>query len=142
MKSTYFVLLTIFHYSCLEAQSISATKIYEYLVLQNTSSISKDIESKGFVYKTSAKAPNGNFSYYVKDSSYGHEACSLMSNDELFGIIYKPDRKYFESYKEKMLTSDFNYSYSVGKDKYYENGKLRIGINGEDGILSFFSDLN
>ena len=143
MKNTYFLLVTIFsvYLSSLSAQSISSTKIYEYLNIQNSKTISMDIESKGFQFKGTAKAPNGNVNHYAKDSSYGHEKFSLFSNDELFAVVYKPGREYYESYKERMLTSDFKYSYSSGKDKYYENGKIRIGINSDDGILSFFADL-
>jgi len=126
-------------------QSISASKIFEFLQHQQTSKIVADLTSKQFKYMTT----NTNSSYgitlkeYSKEGSLGKENFTFGKNNELFMIIYHPATSAtFEAYKTKFLTADFGYAYSYKDTKYFENGSMRIGINEVRCNLSFFCKLN
>lgn len=123
------------------AQSVSASKIYEFLESQNPKQILKDITAKGFKYKSDLLMSDYGFNAkaYQKNASLGTEYFTVGNNDELFIIIYRPILKAYSGYKEKLLTSDFKYSYLYKNIKYYENSFMRIGINDKTGDLSFFS---
>lgn len=96
------------------------------------------------MYKGKSKVI-GNFNEYkfYATTDYGTELVSISQNDELFSIIYKlADSNFFSPLKEKLLTTEFGYVYSYKNTKYYESANMRIGVNTERKILSFFVALN
>ncbi|GAB6009539.1 hypothetical protein [Dysgonomonas reticulitermitis] len=121
------------------AQSISASKILSYLNGQKQTVISADLSKLGFV-QTEKKETTTFVGYaYTKKGRAGVENINIAINDELFSIIYKPSTTaIYSALKEKMLTKDFEYSYSHQSTKYYESTNMRIGINDTGKIISFF----
>ena len=79
--------------------------------------------------------------WFHKESSLGVELLQIGKNSELFMLLYVPAKAYFSTYKELLLTNDFDYKYSGPNDKYYENETMRIGINSNKGIISLFVNL-
>lgn len=65
----------------------------------------------------------------------------MGKNSELFMFVYMPEYSVYEILKNKILTPDFKYSYSYKNSKYYENWKIRVGINDVGGIISVFEPL-
>lgn len=124
------------------AQSISASKIINYLDSQKQSEISSDLLRLGFVLTEKKETAMFTGRAYTKKSGYGIESLNLAVNDELFSIIYKPATSdIYSAIKEKMLTKDFIYSYSYQVTKYYESSNMRIGINDTSKTISFFVTL-
>lgn len=124
------------------AQSISASKIINYLGSQKQTEISADLLQLGFIQTEKKETTMFKGYAYTKKSSYGIENFNLAVNDELFSIIYKPATSdIYSAIKEKMLTKDFIYSYSYQATKYYESSNMRIGANDTNKIISFFVKL-
>lgn len=124
------------------AQSLSASKIINYLHGQNQTEISADLLMQGFILAEKKETAMFKGYAYTKKSSYGIENFNLAVNDELFSIIYKPaTTDIYSAIKEKMLTKDFIYSYSYQTTKYYESSNIRIGVNDTNKIISFFVKL-
>lgn len=121
------------------AQSISASKIINYLDGQKQIEISADLLKLGFIQTEKKETSMFKGYAYTKKSSYGIENFNLAINNELFSIIYKPATSdIYSAIKEKMLTKDFIYSYSYQTSKFYENSNMRIGVNDTKCIISFF----
>jgi len=130
------VLLSISTYG----QSVSASKIISFLESQSKTEITQKLKDLGFTYKGESELA-GNFKEYTfyTTSEYGTELINIGQNDELFSVVYKlANSNFFNSLKEKLLTSKFEYSYSYKNNKYYESSNMRIGINIKNNILSFF----
>jgi len=140
MKRIYLAILIIFGTTYnLSAQSLSTSKILDYLEKQDMSIISADLVKLGFT-STEKKETTVFKGYgYSKNDEFGSEKVNIAINDELFSVIYKPATKnIYSAIKEKMLTKDFPYSYSYQATKYYESSAMRIGINDRNSIISFF----
>ena len=140
MKQFYlFFAITLLSFSAY-GQSVSASKIISFLESQNNTEITQNLKTLGFVFKGKSKVI-GNFYEYMfySTTDYGTELLSISQNDELFGVVYKlANSNFFNSLKEKLLTSEFGYAYSYKNTKYYESTNMRIGVNSESRILSFF----
>lgn len=143
MKTIYslLILLALTLGTNVNAQSISASKIFKYLDSQDITEISKDLKTLQFVSLGTGTQYNSTMYSYKKTGNYGVEEFSIVSNAELFSVLYKPVKSFYLSMKEKMLTSDFIYSYSHNSTKYYESSSTRIGVNDVSGIISFFVEL-
>lgn len=135
----YFFLL--FLPAFLNAQSLSYSKLNDYLSNQSYQYIEADLTSKGFKYVKTTDEPNYYQKGYSKTSIDGKENISIVRNDEMFSLVYQPTTEAFNSLMQIILTPDFEYSYSYKNIKYYENGYRRVGINSEKGILSLFVNL-
>lgn len=139
MKKIYFYLL-VFLPILFSAQSISASKILDYANFQNISLITNELKQLGFQTKTD-NSEGYPIYQFVKKTSRGVEKIEMGKNSELFMFTYKPEYSVYKVLKSKMLTSDFQYRYSYKNTKYYENGKLRIGADDVNGIISIFKPL-
>lgn len=126
----------------LNAQSVSVSKIFKYLQSQKQEEVSKDLINLGFQFDKKEANYNATLFNYHKAGTYGLEKFSFGYNDELFSLIYKPANNFYSTMKEKVLTSNFIYSYSHGNTKYYESSDMRIGTNDMNKIISFFVKLN
>ena len=139
MRKIYFYLLI-----CLpilfSAQSISASRILYYANYQNISSITKELKQLGFQTKTD-NSEGYPIYQFAKKTSRGIEKIEMGKNTELFMFTYKPANDAYNIIKDKILTSDFQFAYNYKNGKYYENGKMRIGINDTTGIISAFKPL-
>lgn len=122
----------------LSAQSLSASKINSFLNQQSSTVIKQELKNQSFKLINSNSEYNVQTSQYSKAGSYGSEEFAFGRNSELFMITYKPSVTFYRSLKEKMLTSNFVYTYSHGNNKYFESHNMRIGINDKAGIISFF----
>jgi len=133
------VIIAVVIASNINAQSISASKIFKYLDNQKQTEISKELLSMGFVFRGKETHYNATWYSYHKTGSYGLEKFTVSYMDELFCIIYEPaTNEVYSTFKEIMLTRDFGYSYSYKNTKYYENDRMRIGVNDTSKIISFF----
>lgn len=145
MKTSYYLSLLFFVLAFTNntnAQSVSASKILNYLENQKQTEISNALIKAGFQSDGKETNYNGTLYSYHKAGTYGLEKFSFGYTEELFSIIYKPASNFYSAMKEKMLTSDFVYSYSYKETKYYENGSMRIGVNDVAKTISFFVILN
>lgn len=123
----------------INAQSISASKILNYLNSQKQTTISADILKLGFTQTEKKETSTFSGYAYTKKDKMGTENLNIAVSDELFSIIYKPaTAAIYSALKEKMLTKDFTYPYSHQATKYYESTNMRIGINDTSKIISFF----
>ena len=139
MKKTYLFLMMLI-VTFISAQSISASKLLHYSNSQNISTISKDLKQLGFQTRTDNS--EGYLIYqFVKKKSRGIEKVEMGKNSELFMFTYKTDRSIYEILKNKLLSTDYQYAYGYKNVKYYENGKLRIGADDVNGIISIFKPL-
>jgi len=139
-KILLIVAMCIFTSLMCNAQSISASKIMKYIENQKQTEIAKELLSMGFVYDGKETNNNMTMYSYSKKANNGLEKLTIGYNDELFIVHYKPTtNEIYSSIKEKMLTSDFGYSYSYKTTKYYENGSMRIGVNDTSKSISFFA---
>ncbi len=132
MKKLCLLIEALLFTGLLYGQSISASKIHEFLNSQNVKSISDYLTTKDFVYQNDI---------LIKKGAYGYEALSFFKNDELFGIAYQPAGEFYSSYKEKLLTPDLKYVYQGGGNEYYENNDMRIGVNNTTKMITFFKAL-
>lgn len=145
MKYLYIIISLIVSLGILtnaNAQSISASKIFNCLDSQRQTEVSADLLRLGFTLTEKKETTMFKGYAYTKKSSYGIENFNLAVNDELFSVIYKPATSdIYSAIKEKILTEDFRYSYSYQVTKYYENSNMRIGVNDTNKIISFFVKL-
>lgn len=133
----YFLFISFFLFSQgFYSQSLSASKILNFTNSQNIKLISNELKQKGFVLKVRNK---GGFTFY--DFNKQEEVISITRNDELFMVVYKCNFSVFQVMKSKLLTPDFVYSYNYKNNDYYENSKMRIGVNNLNGIISVFKPL-
>ncbi len=141
MKNTITLLFILFCSFSVFGQSVSASKILNFLNSQNTTTIGAELKKVGFTFKGKSNF-DGNTEYsYYKNGRFGLEKFNVTSNDELFSIVYKTSPEAFQAYKHKLLTNDFEYAYEMRNNKYYENGSMRIGINENSSIISLFVKL-
>jgi len=126
----------MFQYS--HSQSFSASQVMNMVSSKDKESVIKLVTEKGFTYKSNKTDYNISLVSYTFKGTYGQEEIGIMKSDELFGIVYQPVKTFYSSLKEKLLTADFVYVYSGGGNKYYENHKMRIGVNDIAGIISLF----
>lgn len=122
------------------AQSVSASRLFYYTNIQNIGAISKELKQLGFQIKTD-NSEGYSIYQFTKKSPRAVENIEMGKNSELFMFTYKPEFSVYKVLKSKMLTSDFQYAYSYKNAKYYENGKLRIGADDVNGIISIFKPL-
>lgn len=122
------------------AQSISASKFLQYTNSQNVALISKELKHLGFQTRTD-NSEGYPIYQFAKKSTRGIEKIEIGKNSELFMFTYKAEYSVYEILKNKILTSDYQYSYSYKNTKYYENGNMRIGIDDTNGIISAFKPL-
>lgn len=139
MKKIYFYLL-VFLPILFSAQSISASKILDYANSQNISLITKELKQLGFQTKTD-NSEGYPIYQFAKKTSRGIEKIEMGKNTELFMFTYKLANDVYNIIRDKILTSDFQFAYNYKNSKYYENGKMRIGINDTSGIISVFKPL-
>lgn len=124
------------------AQSISVTKVFHYLEIQNKNEIEEDLLKLGFKFNKKRSEVNLTEYSYHKTDSYGLQKVSIFNNDELFSIIYNPVTSFYLSLKEIMLKNEkFNYAYTNRDIKFYESNDMRIGINDKNETVSFFVKL-
>lgn len=139
MKKTYLFLMILIT-ALMSAQSISASKLLQYANSQNISTISKELIQLGFQTRTD-NSEGYPIYQFAKKTSRGVENIEMGKNSELFMFTYKTTHSIYEILKNKLLTSDFQYAYGYKNVKFYENGKLRIGANDVNGIISIFKPL-
>lgn len=138
----YLIILMLLISKMLVAQSISASKILSVLENQNFIKVKSELTELGFKSMGDETDYNINILSFQKSDRLGREHIEIGKNSELFMFVYKPVSKaYFNSLKEKMLTSDFKYSYTHKNAKYYETSVMRLGINESASIISFFVPL-
>ena len=136
MKKIILILFPIFF----SAQSISASKILDYANSQNISLITKELKQLGFQTKTD-NSEGYPIYQFAKKTSRGIENIEMAKNTELFMFTYKPANDVYNIIKDKILTSDFQFAYNYKNTKYYENGRMRIGVDDTNGIISVFKPL-
>lgn len=141
MKNTITLLFIIFCNCSVFGQSVSASKILNFLNSQNTTTIGAELKKVGFTFKGKSNFDGYTEYAYNKNGLYGLEKFNITLNDELFAISYKTSPEAFQAYKIKLLTNDFVYAYEMRNNKYYENGNMRIGINENSSIISLFVKL-
>lgn len=141
MKRTITLLIILFCSISVFSQSVSASKILNFLNNQNTTSIGTELKKVGFTFKGKSNFDGYTEYAYNKNGRYGLEKFNVTLNDELFSIVYKTSPEAFQAYKLKLLTNDFEYAYEMRNNKYYENGSIRIGINENSSIISLFVKL-
>ena len=139
MKKIYFYLL-VFLPIVFSAQSISASRLLYYANYQNISSITKELKQLGFQTKTD-NSEGYPIYQFAKKTSRGIENIEMAKNTELFMFTYKPANDVYNIIKDKILTSDFQFAYNYKNTKYYENGRMRIGVDDTNGIISVFKPL-
>ena len=139
MKKIYFYLL-VFLPIVFSAQSISASRLLYYANYQNISSITKELKQLGFQTKTD-NSEGYPIYQFAKKTSRGIENIEMAKNTELFMFTYKPANDVYNIIKDKILTSDFQFAYNYKNTKYYENGRMRIGVDDTKGIISVFKPL-
>lgn len=122
------------------AQSISASKLLDYANSQNIATITKELTQLGFQTRTDNSECYPIYQF-AKKTSRGVEKIEMGKNSELFMFTYKPDSTVYEILKNKILTSEFEFSYKYKNAKYYENGYLRIGEDDFSGVISIFKPL-
>lgn len=107
MKQIY--LLTITFLICnfgftANAQSVTVTKILHYLKNQQQTTINTDLIRIGFTFNNKKEIPNLlEYSYYKEGNNFT-EKINIVSNDEIFSVVYGPEKSYFTTMKEIMLT--------------------------------------
>ena len=121
-------------------QSLCASKLLQFASSQNISIITKELKQLGFQTRTD-NSEGYPIYQFAKKTSRGLEKIEMGNNSELFMFIYKSESAVYEILKSKILTSDFKYSYSYKNTKYYENEKMRIGVDDKNGIISIFKPL-
>lgn len=136
MKKIILILFPIFF----SAQSISASKILDFANSQNISLITKELKQLGFQTKTD-NSEGYPIYQFAKKTSRGIENIEMAKNTELFMFTYKPANDVYNIIKDKILTSDFQFAYNYKNTKYYENGRMRIGVDDTKGIISVFKPL-
>jgi len=143
MKKVYLLITSLLLISgfIVNAQSISASKIFKYLDSQDIVEISKNLKDLQFISLGKETQYNSTMYSYKKIGSYGVEQVGIGFGEELFSVIYTPEKSFYFSMKEKMISKNFVYSYSHNNSKYYESDDMRIGINDVTGIISFFVKL-
>ena len=122
------------------AQSISASKLLQYGNSQNISIISKELKQLGFQSKTD-NSEGYSIYQFAKKTSRGLEKIEMSKNSELFMFVYEAEHSVYEILKNKILTADFKYAYSYKNAQYYEDGRMRIGADDKNGIISIFKPL-
>ena len=122
-------------------QSVSASKILNFLDSQNTSAIGTELKKVGFTFKGKSQFDGFTEFSYQKSGKYGLEKINIGFNDELFSVVYKTSQDAFNAYRTKLLTDDFQHAYNFKNTQYYENGSMRIGINKTSYIISCFVKL-
>lgn len=119
-------------------QSVSVSKILNFLKDQNLTTIGADLKKVGFNFKGKSEFDGFTEFAYQKKGNSGLEQININYNDELFSIVYKTSTEAFSAYKAKLLTNDFQYAYSYKNSKFYESENMRIGINENSSIISLF----
>ncbi|WP_146228835.1 hypothetical protein [Mesonia sp. K7] len=107
---------------------------------QDCEEISQELEFLGFEYDGENKISEAFIAQtYFINTTYGLETFNFAKNDELFAIVYNiANNDFLEIIKSKLVTNEFSFAYSFKDVKFYENNKMRIGINEKSNILSFF----
>lgn len=139
MKQNYLFLMLIFS-ALFSAQSVSASKLLQYCNSQNINSITHELIQLGFQTKTD-NSEGYPIYQFAKKSSRGLESIEISKNSELFMFVYKTNAEVYEILKSKLLLPSFSYAYAYRNTKYYENGKMRIGLNDSYNIFSIFKPL-
>ncbi|AZA52759.1 hypothetical protein [Chryseobacterium sp. G0201] len=140
MKKYLHLYLLLFLPLLYTSQSISASKLLDYINIQNSETITKELKQLGF--QTRVDNSEGYPIYrFAKETSRGIEKIEVGKNTELFMITYRPEYTAYEILRNKILTSDFQYAYSYKSTKYYENSTMRIGADNTNGIISVFKQL-
>lgn len=119
------------------SQSLSITKVIGYASESDINFITTELSQKGFSVKKSVVEGYPMYSY--KKSS--GETLSIGRNEELRMVIYKPSYEVYQTFKTKVLTPEFHFSYSYKNNNYYESTFMRIGVNDTNGIISFFKPI-
>lgn len=127
-------------YSISFSQSISASRILYYANSQNIGVVTKELKQLGFQTRTDSSEGYPIYQF-AKKASRGVENIEMGRNSELFMLTYKPAPDVYIIIKNKILTSDFQFAYNYKNAKFYENGKMRIGVNDKSGIISVFKPL-
>lgn len=138
MKKMIFIFLTTIFINYAYSQSFSASQLLNMVNSKNKDFVIESSTSKGFEYESNKSEYNVSVVLYSLKGKYGQEEIGVMKSDELFGVIYQSTKVFYSALKEKLLTEDFVYVYSGGGNKYYENHKMRIGVNDNAGIISLF----
>jgi hypothetical protein len=119
-------------------QSLSASKILNFLEVQKITVIKSELAKCKFKY-LDKQFVDGTETYAFNEiGNFGMELIYVSKSDELFSIVYKMPNDIYLALKDKLLTKEFFYSYSFKNSMYYESENMRIGINDESSILSFF----
>lgn len=141
MKRTITLIIILFCSITVFCQSVSTSKILNFLNIQNITTIGTELKKVGFTFKGKSNFDGYTVYAYNKNGRYGLEKFNVGFNDELFTIVYKTSPEAFQAYKLKLLTNDFVYAYEMRNNKYYENENMRIGINENSSIISLFVKL-
>lgn len=139
MRQLYvFLAIVLFSFSSY-GQSVSASKILTFLTSQNVSNIKSELTSSGFKSLGQKRDYNIEIQSFMKSDRLGKEHIEIGKNSELFMLVYRPvSKEYFTALKSKLLTSDFVYAYELKNNRFYESENMRIGVNTQSGLLSFF----
>lgn len=121
-----------------KAQSVSKEKINIYLKSQNLKFIESGLAKLGFIYNRKEMKGDDIIYFYEKGVNFDKEYFNVGYNARLFILQYVPIKNYFTKYKKALLTPDFVYKYTYGNSKYYENNIIRIEIDENVSIISFF----
>lgn len=140
MKNIFFILTIVLFSNCY-SQTLSKTEIFSHLESQKLEIIKNLLIKDGFIYDKMTNTDGFLLYWFHKESNLGVELLQVGKNNELFMLLYVPVKSYFSTYKELLLTNDFEYKYSTSNDKYYENETMRIGINNNKDIISLFVNL-
>ena len=142
MKKFLIVLICLIATNKIYSQSVSITKIYSFLENQDDSFASSNLEKIGFEYVGNNYMSGISMNNFSIDSYFGNEKISIGKNSELYMVAYNVSTKaIYDAYEEKSLTSEFNYAYSYKNVKYYESQSMRIGLNPNMNIISYFVTL-
>ncbi|MGY5351545.1 hypothetical protein ACXGQW_03110 [Wenyingzhuangia sp. IMCC45533] len=138
----------ILAFSCLlclssYGQSLSVTKLTQFLESQDFKIIESKLIAMSFVVDSKNKEYNTITTTYFKKGSLGSEMLIVGKSDEIFSLVYKPSKKQFYSVlKQKFLTNDFKHAFSAKGHVFYESDYMRIGIKDSSNILNLIVNLN
>lgn len=137
MKKILILLITISAItSNITAQSISPSKIFEYLASHNLSFIKNDLEKRGFNYKID-KRELATMHLFTK----GLETVGVTLSEEqknVFILNYIVNSKeYFNKLVENFKTDDMEYVNSYKNNDYYKNKMMMLGINELNNVITF-----
>jgi hypothetical protein len=135
------ILIVIYFNSSLCGQSVSVSKVVQFLISQDRTIIDLELKKLGFKFIEKKKFDEFIQYTYFKNGMSGKEKINVGTNDELFCIQYFTTADAFNIYKAKLLTDDFHFAYNYKENQYYENESMRIGLNEKSSIISCFVPL-